>query len=185
MSCFETIPQHMLSKTGEVISERFREWVNETKRKLLKAFPLGERAFCRIIDKLRSRLPRRWGTRLWYTRQKHFIVAPSVVFFGDFYFRNLRLLIEVDGGSHVGEAVKEKDEWQSKLITCWRAKTVRITNSQVIDRDFREVESWFLDRAFECCPCQLGNELLKDYAKVKRKNPHIYAETNLLTIYAP
>jgi len=101
-------PSYLVSKSGEVIASKFLGWIRSTQTKLLKAFPTGERAFCRIIDKMKSRLPKRYKTRLWYTRQKRFLVAPSVVFFGDFYFRNMRLLVEIDGSSHLGEIAKEK-----------------------------------------------------------------------------
>ena len=174
------------SKTGEQISERMMLWIYANQRKLLKAFPEGERAFCRVIDKMMSRMPPRWKMRLRYTRQKWFIVAPEVVFFGDFYFRNLRLLIEIDGSHHMGPSAQEKDFWRSKLISAFRdTKVARISNCQILEGDMRETEQWLIDQVCSILPDSIGRNLMEDYRKMQRKNPHIYQAEGVYTVYAP
>jgi very-short-patch-repair endonuclease len=168
------VPQHLIAKSGEEITPAFMAWIQMNKRRLSKVFPAGERNFCRIIDKMKSRLPKRWATRLHYTRQKHFLVAPHVVFFGDFYFGNLRLLVELDGSHHSAPAAAEKDEWRSRLISAWRARTIRLTNDRVSGSDFREVEAWFIDEVVKNVPRQVGAKLDHDYYKMRRELPHIY-----------
>lgn len=182
MAHVEHIPQHLLAKSGEQITPKFLAWVSATKDKLLKAFPPSERAFCRTIDKMKSRLPQH-RTRLHYTRQKWFIVADSVVFFGDFYFGNIKLLVEIDGREHTGPAAREKDEWRSKLISAWGVAVVRTTNEQTTETDFRDMEMWFISHAVAACSRGIGQQLLRDYDAMRRAHSHIYANPDLLTTY--
>lgn len=163
------------TKTGEPPAQRMMQWVNQTQKKLLAAFPKGEQAFCRIFHKMKSRLPKRWESRLRYTRQKTFLVAPEIVFFGDFYFRNARLLVEIDGNSHAGETARVKDEWRTKLVQLFRHTTVlRFTNDQVISGDFRHIEKTFVNAISSVLPHQIGSKLLSDYITMKKHFPAIY-----------
>lgn len=181
MSVAIEIPSYLQAKSGEVVSERFLSWIGQTQKKLLAAFPAGERNFCRILDKLRSRMNRRWQTRLAYTRQKYFLVADHVVFFGDFYFPNMRLLVEIDGSSHVGRAAREADEWRSRLISTWRVTTARISNMELDGKDFRDIEKWFVEQAASVCPQSVRGRLLSDYRRVQEDNPHIYKADGIMT----
>ncbi len=174
-------PSWMVARSGEEISQAFRQWIDQTKRKLLRAFPQGERDFARIVDKMVSRLPKRWQRRLWYTRQKYFVVADQVVFFGDFCFQNLNLLVEIDGTSHSGEVAQEKDQWREKLIADWKITTARITNAQLNSGDCREIEAWFIDLAANKLPRRKGDRLRYDYAKMRRQWPNIYDVPGLMT----
>lgn len=182
MSTTIKIPEYLISKTGEVIEQKFLNWVSKTQQKLKKAFPIPERAFCRILDKMLHRLGNKWKRRLHYTRQKYFIVSPGVVFFGDFYFRNARLLIEIDGYEHTTSLGKDKDEWRTKLISAWKVTTARIKNDDVINKDFREVEQWFVNQVVNQGKTS-RIQLASAYVKMKRKFPQIYQEQETITTY--
>lgn len=172
------------TKTGEPPTERMCRWIAETQKKLLKAFPKGERAFCRIIDLMKSKLPRRWMGRLHYTRQKVFMVASEVVFFGDFYFKNVRLLVEIDGATHLGDEAREKDAWRASLVSLFRRTTVlRFTNDQVLHGDFRLVEQTFIEAASASLPRAVGGKLLRDHQAAKKRNPAIYQVEGIVTTY--
>lgn len=112
--------------------------------------------------------------RMWYTRQKHFLVTPEIVFFGDFYFKNMKLLVEIDGDSHTGKQAKDKDEWRSKLITAWKVRTIRFTNDEVLNGDFRDVEFKFITEVGKLLPFAVRRKLSIAYYKAKQRNPHIY-----------
>lgn len=170
----EKIPQWAISKSGEVISEKFIKWIASTKKKLIKSFPKAERLFCRIVDKMTARLRKKWRRGLHYTRQKYFIVSDGIVFFGDFYFRNFKLLVEIDGASHRGDDAKEKDAWRTKLIEAWKVTVVRITNTELETIDFRHIEDWLINQLYQAGNRKVGNILLKDYLQMKIKNHHIY-----------
>ncbi len=168
------------SVTGEETPLSKMQWIASNKQRLLKAFPKGEQSFCRIIDKMISRLGqirKQWKRRLWYTRQKHFLIDPEVFFFGDFYFRNARVLVEIDGAGHTGKNDREKDAWRTKLISTFRDTTViRFTNGEVIDGDFRLVEATFVN-AVAAKIGGIGQLLLREYEVMRKRHPHIYAET--------
>ncbi len=185
MSEIIVIPQHLRAKSGEPVSQKFLDWIQSTQKKLLRAFPPGERAFCRILDKMRSRMPRRCHRRLFYTRQKYFMVADGIVFFGDFYFCNARLLVEIDGASHSGPSAAERDRWREELISAWKVGTVRLDNDRVTSGDFREVESWFIDSIADACPQSVAGKLQEDYASMRCEYPHIYEAEGILTTRAP
>ena len=159
---------------GEELSESKHAWIIRNQNRLLKAFPPAERAFCRILDKMVSRLPH-WKNRLRYTRQKCFKVAPEILFFGDFYFRSLRLLVEIDGTSHLGPQAREKDAWRSRLLTAFRDTAVfRLANTDVLMGDFRAIEQRFIDIASTQCPPAIGHRLQYDYRVMQESHPHIY-----------
>ncbi len=174
-------PPWRIAKSGETISERFLTWIQNQRKMLLKSFPPGERAFCRIIDKLLSRLPDKWRRRLHYNRQKYFIVAEGIVFFGDFYFSDLHLLVELDGHTHTGKQAKENDEWRTRLITLWKSKVVRLTNDQALSQDFREIELWFINHACDALHGAVAYQLHRDYELMKRSRPDIYQVDEVLT----
>jgi len=176
-----SLPSWLLAKTGEPITQAFSDWIAQTQRKLLKAFPPAERAFCRIVDKMRSRLPRCCASPLQYTRQKYFKVAPSVVFFGDFYFRNARLLVEIDGPSHSGGMAKEKDRWRSELITAWKVTTSRLTNDAVLNGDFRDIERWLVSEILQVRPVASTAKLKREYERMARSHPDIYQAIGVMT----
>lgn len=180
MSEIIEVPDYLRTKSNEPGSQKMLAWIATNQKRLRKAFPPGERAFCRIIDKLKSKLGDQWKLRLCYNRQKHFWVTPEIVFFGDFYFSNLRLLIEIDGASHAGRAAKEKDEWRTKLISSWKVRTHRLHNDEVVHGDFRQIEGWFVDRARECMPHGIANKLLRRYGDVVRSQPDLYKAEGVL-----
>lgn len=162
-------PHWMVAKSGEGIDRQFRNWINQTQVALKNNWPPAEQAFCKIIDQLRKKLPRSWNTRLRYTRQKPFIVADNTVFFGDFCFQNLRLLVEIDGNTHLGVR-KEADDWRDKLITAWKIETVRITNADVLERDWQETEQWFINHATRRCPSAISQRLRLDFERCHNRS---------------
>lgn len=165
------------TKTGEVLTKKDIGRVVGTRNKLLKMFPKAEQAFCRVIDKMVNRLPKKWKKILWYTRQKWFVVSPHVVFFGDFYFRNLRLLIEIDGPSHLKKHTDEMDLWRSKLISIFRNnRTLRFTNAEILEGDFREVETKFVEGCGR-------SDLSEAYLKMKKDHPVLYQDSRVLLTY--
>lgn len=174
MSAIEQVPEWAISKSGEAVSGKFLAWVAATKKSLAKSFPKAEQQFCRIVDGLKSRMSPGAAKRLHYTRQKHFIVADKVVFFGDFYFRNLRLLVEIDGASHAGPVAAEKDRWRTSLIEMWKVDVVRIDNDTVLHGDFIDIERWLVQQAGAG---RYGWRSLADsYNEAMMRNPHIYAK---------
>jgi very-short-patch-repair endonuclease len=174
MSEFIDVPAYLITKSGEPGSERMLEWIHKNQRRLLKAFPKGERAFSRVFHKWQSRMPSQWRTRFRYTRQKYFWVTQEIVFFGDFFFSNMKLLVEIDGASHDGAVAKEKDAWRERLITSWNTHTVRFTNDLLLTGDFREVEQQIVDGFCKVLPSSMNRRLLRDYDVAKRDHPHIY-----------
>ena len=158
------------SKTGEVLTENKMRWIQMNQQRLRKAFPRPEQAFCRIIDKLKSRMPQ-WRKRLVYNRQKWFIVSPEFVFFGDFYFSNMHMLVEIDGQEHQGN--KEWDGWRTKMIGLFRCKVkvVRITNDAAMNSDFRLVERWFASEVVKMKGC---GHFARDYEVMTLRYPDIY-----------
>src|SRR6202021_272738 len=183
MSQFLSVPSYLQTKTGEVVSRQMLAWINATHKKLKKSFPPGEQAFCRIVDKILSRMPKEWKKRFWYTRQKHYLVAPEIVFFGDFHFGNLHMLVEIDGSSHTGPIAQENDLWRSRMIELWKVKVARITNSQVVDGDFRGVEQWLLDQAASVLPWSVRRKMFADYNRMMMNHQHIYAVEGVVSTY--
>lgn len=60
-------------------------------------------------------------------RQQHGF-GPYVL---DFYCPALRLCIEVDGGVHIEQIVKEKDEDRTEFLNKNRIKVIRFTNEEI------------------------------------------------------
>lgn len=137
--------------SGERVPRSMAIWACNTRRSLLKAFPPGERAFCRMLDKLRFRLPPDAKYVLHYRRQKEFHVTAEFVFFGDFYFKVPKLLVEIDGSGHDTTLAIERDKWRSSLIAAKRVTTVRFTDTDIADRSWREIQHDFIISVMACC----------------------------------
>lgn len=121
----------------ERLSRRHAIWIETTKKRLKRAYPPAERRFCVIVDKMKFRLPERAKKLLWYQRQKQFLVSPEFVYFGDFYFRALKSLVEIDGSSHVGN---NNDAIRTHLLSSHNIRVVRFDNADVLHGDFWDVE---------------------------------------------
>jgi hypothetical protein len=160
----------------EPVSRAKAVWITRNRQRLLKAFPPGERAFCRIIDKFQSRLTPSGKTVLHYHRQKPFVVTPEFVFYGDFYFKAFKYLVEIDGDTHIGRAAKSKDTWRSEMLSSHGIVVKRFTNEEVVGRNFREIEKDFLDGIFSLPGhARLKVTLHKAVSRAYAQNPHIYS----------
>ena len=74
-------------------------------------------------------------------RQQHGF-GPFVL---DFYCPTLRLCVEVDGGVHQEESVKEKDEDRTVFLNENRIKVIRVTNDEVetdIDKVLEKIRTF-------------------------------------------
>jgi len=74
-------------------------------------------------------------------RQQHGF-GPFVL---DFYCPALRLCVEVDGGVHQEESVKEKDEDRTVFLNENRIKVIRVTNDEVetdIDKVLEKIRTF-------------------------------------------
>lgn len=151
----------------------FTRWVGHTQKKLLDAFPPAEQAFCRIVDKFKRRLPRWWLKPLFYTRQKPFRFGDDVVFFADFVFEGIRLVVEIDGNSHYGGKAKDVDKWRQELISKCKYHVVRTTNRKILLGDFRDVERWFV-AGIGGVNKFLQRKIASDFAEMVNQYPHIY-----------
>jgi very-short-patch-repair endonuclease len=65
---------------------------------------------------------------LKFHRQK-----PIERYIADFYCPKLMLVIEIDGGSHLGEASEEYDENRTIDLEQYGIKVIRYTNNQVLN----------------------------------------------------
>lgn len=161
--------------SGEEISRRKLRWAIANRKKLKKQFTRGEQAFCRIIDKMKSRLPVKARKYLWYSRQQPWQINSEIVFFGDFYFKTFKLLIEIDGASHASESAKERDRWREQLLAAHAIRTVRFHDNELLDGDFRAIELRFIHAVAGTERIRLAARIVeRGYFDMTRGNPHIY-----------
>jgi very-short-patch-repair endonuclease len=72
---------------------------------------------------------------LRFLRQK-----PIDRYIVDFYCHKLKLVIEIDGESHLVEGAKEYDEVRTKVLNGYDIEVIRYTNDEVLNH-FNEVEA--------------------------------------------
>lgn len=62
-------------------------------------------------------------------------------FIADFYCKEAKLIIEIDGSQHYTQQGLEKDQYRTEILEGYDLKVIRITNQQV-DRNFYQVCSY-------------------------------------------
>ncbi len=88
---------------------------------------------------------------LRFLRQK-----PIDQYIVDFYCHQLKLVIEIDGESHLAEDAKEYDEVRTKVLNGYGIEVIRYTNDQILNR-FGEVEADLRKRVNPPAPlCERG-----------------------------
>lgn len=161
--------------SGETLAPRKVAWATKNRDRLKRQFTPGEQAFCRIIDKMKSRLDSRAVKYLWYHREKPWHINSEIVFYGDFYFKAFKLLVEIDGDSHSGPAAKERDRWREQLIAVHRIETLRFTNEDVLSGDFRDVEQKFIESIARGVGMGPARRIVREsYRRMLLENLHIY-----------
>lgn len=87
----------------------------------------GELAFARLAGPLWKR------ARVRYTKEVVFYVAPGISFRSDFVFRDHRIIVEIDGGSHRGK--EQVDAWRDDLLLRLKGyRTLRFSNEDCLER---------------------------------------------------
>lgn len=71
---------------------------------------------------------------LRFLRQK-----PIDQYIVDFYCHQLKLVIEIDGESHLAEGAKEYDEERTKVLNSYGIEVIRFTNDEILNH-FSDVE---------------------------------------------
>lgn len=72
---------------------------------------------------------------LRFLRQK-----PIDEYIADFYCHKLKLVIEIDGESHLAEGAREYDEHRTKVLNAYGIEVIRYTNEEILNH-IGEVES--------------------------------------------
>ncbi|PZD75432.1 hypothetical protein C1752_00117 [Acaryochloris thomasi RCC1774] len=75
--------------------------------------------------------------KLWYGYLKNFKFRvlrqrPIDHFIVDFYCPSLKLVIEIDGGHHSVEKVKEYDQARTQVLEGYGLRLLRFTNQQIL-----------------------------------------------------
>jgi len=81
--------------------------------------------------------------RLKFRRQH-----PISSFIADFYCHQIKLVIEVDGDSHLSEAAKKYDEGRTALFNHFGITVIRFTNTQISEK-VQFVQSEIENKCFE------------------------------------
>ncbi|HMV42795.1 MAG TPA: endonuclease domain-containing protein [Leptospiraceae bacterium] len=74
-----------------------------------------------------------------FLRQK-----PIDEYIADFYCHKLKLVIEIDGESHLAEEAKDYDEHRTRVLNAYGIEVVRYTNEQIrnhldeVEKDLKE-----------------------------------------------
>ena len=77
---------------------------------------------------------------LRFLRQK-----PIDEYIADFYCHKLKLVIEIDGESHLAEGAREYDEHRTKVLNAYGIEVIRYTNEEILNH-IGEVESDLKDK---------------------------------------
>ena len=72
---------------------------------------------------------------LRFLRQK-----PIDEYIADFYCHKLKLVIEIDGESHLAEGAREYDEHRTKVLNAYGIEVIRYTNEEILNH-IDEVEN--------------------------------------------
>jgi very-short-patch-repair endonuclease len=92
-----------------------------------------------------ARLLRREQTpaeaRLWEALRHHRLDGlhfrrqrPIGAFIADFYCHEARLAVEVDGGIHTADEMRERDRQRCEIIALFGVRVLRVTNEDVLER---------------------------------------------------
>ncbi len=155
--------------------QRFRDWIVKTKERLSTKIPAAEKKMMEIIVGLQDDLAKPDRKMFEFERQKPFVIADFFVFFADIYFQRHRLAIEVDGRSHLSKAARDKDEWRTGLIAKDpRFTMVRITNDEVLKRDWRITEDWIVKSVAAKMTSDRSAILAKEYDEMRFRHPEVY-----------
>ena len=64
----------------------------------------------------------------FHFRRQH----PIALYIADFYLHDLKLVIEIDGGYHLGKFQKEYDDFRDKDMEALNIFVLRLTNHEII-----------------------------------------------------
>ena len=77
---------------------------------------------------------------------------PIEFYIADFYCHNLKLVIEVDGGIHSDEKIKNHDEGRTGELERFGIKVIRFTNEEVLNetnRIYEEIDTIVKELAYK------------------------------------
>lgn len=84
-----------------------------------------------------------------YRKQKIFHMTDGVAFVADFYFPNLRAVVEIDGPNHLKSREQQWDAWRDSLLDKVGITVLRIPNKHVLQSTnevFNQVVRYLADR---------------------------------------
>jgi very-short-patch-repair endonuclease len=166
------IPSYKQTWFGDALTDRQLSCANGIQRNLKMASTPQERAFIRAWTALR---PTGRKSAVHLTPQKVFKVTPEYWMVPDFYCKDFKAVIEIDGNHHYVGAQKVKDEFRDRLLGERGIVVVRVPNWRVDSDCFaavRFVLRLLLDRpGFG----QAKRRLAKQLTALKQRRPKAYA----------
>jgi len=161
-----TFFQRVRAWDGEFLSESRAAWAYRNRDRLLRAFPKSERAFDDVLEGIRSRASYKDWRILTYKRQKMFFVSAEAIFYADFYFKHLKLVIEIDGMQHHTEKGLDRDKWRTKLLSLHGIAVARADNDMVLNAGSKAIKMFLLE-AIELSPVRKARLLWARRAIIK------------------
>lgn len=122
------------------------------------------------------------GTPLWFTPQKVVHVHQEQAFILDFYFKESKVAVEIDGSFHSGR--KEYDNWRTSVLETHRITVVRFLNNE-IEQDVHKCVACTV-AAIESRLSQGGKKRLhKHLTHLSESKPQLYKKITASTGSTP
>lgn len=147
-------------------SGKTRDWRVKTRIKLLVAYPACEKMFAEIVQDLQRKMPPGRRSLLRYTRQQQ-VQVNRRVFFADFYFQSVNLIIEIDGAQHEFPDNIAKDARRTTLIQSIGIRVRRLTNEFIRTSHQDLIESKILEFLVEQMPEAKQAAITSEYVASK------------------
>jgi very-short-patch-repair endonuclease len=148
--------------SGEILTRHQIQHILNNQKALRSKRTPAETAFQKMIDKLHYHLPIKAKRILRYTREKLFAITAEQYFFGDFYFKTFKLLVEIDGGQHRQHMGRERDRWRTNLLSAHGITVIRFRNEEIEAWPWQEVQRRFLDAVFAVPGCSRTKTTLRN-----------------------
>lgn len=109
---------------GEEVSPKRLSRINTLKKRLVNKETKQEKIFKQHMSKYCKK-----GTPIWFTPQKAVHVHQEQAFILDFYFKQFKLCIEIDGDCHTRR--KSYDNWRSEVLATKKIEVMRFSNDRI------------------------------------------------------
>ena len=107
------------------VSENRRDWIEHKMYELRQRATNGERNVMGCLKSIGAE----------FIPQAPFVLDDNI-YFADFYFPKQRIIVEVDGKSHLSSEKMQSDGERDKVFASYMIKTYRITNDKALDNKF-------------------------------------------------